>query len=164
MESKNIEALNVVLDVSINNVIDENKKLKKEMEFYKNIINEINDEMGSKTSKYFDLVWLARTNAFNYNSNSSLYKAARKMADKHKEDFDNICGDNGNWYHGFNSGILALSRLVYDLSTLDPPDDYYDDEGDYIEPKKSLSLEDRRKRWRKCGGMHGYDRFPMLDT
>jgi len=164
MESKNIEALNVVLNVSINNVIDENKNLKKEIEFYKNVINEIDEEMSKKQSKYCDLVWLARTDGFNRHRNSSLYKIARKMADKHKEEFDKLCGENGDWYHGFNSGILALSRLVKDLSTLDPPDDYYDEENNYIEPKKSLSLEDRRKEWRERGGMDGYNLFPMLDT
>ena len=164
MESKNIEALNVVLNVSINNVVEENKKLKKEIEFYKNVINEIKEEMGNKEAKYCDLVWLARTDGLTRHRNSNLYKIAREMADKHKEEFDKLCGENGDWYHGFNSGILALSRLVSDLSTLDPADDYYDDENNYIEPKKSLSLEDRRKEWRESGGMHGYDLFPMLDT
>ena len=166
MAENNVSALSVVLNVSVNDVMDENEKLKKEVEFYKSVLEEIHDESHKYSEKYCDLVWLARTHNLE-DPNGPNYKDTKELADKHKEDFEKLSSDAGDWHHGFNSGILALSRLFGDLSDMDPPDSYYDEdeEGDVlIEPKKTMSIQERRKNWKECGGMFGYDGFPHLDT
>ena len=170
MAENNVSALSVVLNVSVNDVMDENEKLKKEIEFYKSVLEEIHDESHKYSEKYFDLVWLARTHNLE-NPNDPNYKHTRELADKHKEDFEKLSSDAGDWHHGFNSGILALSRLFGDLSDMDPPyiydKDQYEGEEDEeaeLELKKNMPMQERRQRWRDCGGMFGYDGFPDLYT
>ena len=61
--------------------------------------------------KYFDLVWFARSRPENKNIPGVKAKLDKVKADYPKE-VEGIKGPNGDWQHGFNSGLLACTRLV----------------------------------------------------
>jgi len=86
----------------LNEVMQENARLKKKMEFIERIVDE-------KCGYSFDLVWYARSS-----SNAPAVVAARKrVEDKYPKEVAEICDPDGdNWQHGFNSAVLGLSRLL----------------------------------------------------
>ena len=77
---------------------------------------DIIDEVGNFAKKYFDLVWYARSSAKNDHING--VKVNRKRIEElyPEEVKELIKGDNPNWEHGFNSGMLAGMRYVLSLA------------------------------------------------
>ena len=62
--------------------------------------------------KYYDLVWLARKNSEDF-ENPIIKLQIDKVCNKYPEESVKILdGENTNWEHGFNSGMLACLRLV----------------------------------------------------
>ena len=61
--------------------------------------------------KYYDLVWLARKKSEDFENPIKLQ--IDKVCNKYPEESVKILdGENTNWEHGFNSGMLACLRLV----------------------------------------------------
>ncbi len=56
--------------------------------------------------KYFNLVWFARS------IDPAMQNERDKVVEKYPVECARICGENGDWEHGFNSGMLACLRLV----------------------------------------------------
>jgi hypothetical protein len=76
--------------------------------------NEIFNCVDELRSKYFDLVWLARTHPDT--PNQLAQKNIERIMNEHAADVDAfINSDNPDWQHGFNSGILAGMRYVSTL-------------------------------------------------
>jgi hypothetical protein len=80
---------------------------------------------------------------------------------KHPLELEKLQSESGDWQHGFNSGLLAASRMYMGLSIayeedmgedLDELEDFY--EGNV--PPVSERLAASRK--------HAVDEFPMLDS
>lgn len=111
--------------------------------------------------KYFDLVWFARSRPENANIPGVKANKDRIIADYPKEVAE-LRGANDNWQHGFNSGILACTRLLraYALprnhrevmeDSLDGDSSDEEQEGGFVMTKQS-EIEQAEED------------FPMLDT
>ena len=62
--------------------------------------------------KYSTLVWLARKKPEDYN-NPTVKAIIDETCEKYPEETDELLlGENTEWHHGFNSGMLACLRLV----------------------------------------------------
>jgi hypothetical protein len=128
--------------------------------------DEIDEAIGKKVSKYFDLVWYARKPPVDdidnpYWENTPLelrqkcYNECAKVEELYPEEVAELKSpDNGDWKHGFNSGCLAAFRYVLDAcdrsdwTPLIEQDPFYDPEN----PTKHDPLQ------------HAEENFPYLDT
>jgi hypothetical protein len=79
------------------------------------IKKEIIQTVVEMNEKYTDLVWLARTSPDNYDIEGVRKNIERIEKTYPKEVELLINGDNPNWEHGFNSGILAGMRYIMDM-------------------------------------------------
>lgn len=100
---------------------------------------------------YFHLVWIARgLEGDNRENNPQVLAEIREMGreDQFAMDLEDLSGDEADWAHGFNSGMLAASRMYHGLSnsTEDIPCIY----GSVftMEQQRALAINE----------------FPMLDT
>ena len=78
---------------------------------------EVITEVAEKESKYFDLVWYARKSPEHYD----LPKVKEKIDEIEKLyslETKQLQGEDGDWSHGFNSGMLAGMRYVLSLYDL----------------------------------------------
>lgn len=69
--------------------------------------------------KYRDLVWLARSNS----QEPNIVQIQNIIRSKYPREVEKLEGENGDWEHGFNSGMLACCNLFSEY-LLD--DDMYD--------------------------------------
>jgi len=68
--------------------------------------------------KYVSLVWYARKRPEDY-AIEGVAKAASEVEFLYPDDIKALRGEDGDWSHGFNSGVLAGIRYVltsYDIS------------------------------------------------
>lgn len=88
-----------------NDLITENKKLKRTLLLIEKAIK-------NKCGYAEDLVWYARS--------KKDQKAGKEhriyVENKYPKQVKELIDDNSNWVHGFNSGCLAVSRLVLSLA------------------------------------------------
>src|SRR6202007_677025 len=65
-------------------------------------------------SKYFDLVWYARSDPQKLMEEEryEILKTIKDMEEKYPKETGELIEDETNWQHGFNSGILAYSRFL----------------------------------------------------
>jgi len=66
--------------------------------------------------KYFDLVWYARADRKKLLEGEHYegLKAMQEIEQKFPEEIKSL-GEDDNWSHGFNSGMLAASRLYLEM-------------------------------------------------
>lgn len=65
-----------------------------------------------KEKKYCDLVWYARSSTENDNV-KGVVESRRKVEESYPEEIKSFQeGDNPDWDHGFNSGMLAAIRYI----------------------------------------------------
>lgn len=72
--------------------------------------------MLENSEKYFELVWYARANPKKL-IESECYEGLKAIQDierKYPEEVIDL-GEDDNWLHGFNSGMLAASRLYLEM-------------------------------------------------
>jgi hypothetical protein len=70
--------------------------------------------------KYFSLVWYARKGQDDHpmwaNTPDCIKQKAfnemSRIREMHPDEVDALCGESGDWTHGFNSGMLACLRFV----------------------------------------------------
>ena len=107
------------------------------------------EDLSSKKNYYFNLVALARTDPDNKTRIDKI-KVDIGVNNFNKE-LANLDGSSSEWYHGFNSGMLAATRLYGDL--VDYEDGVFENEEgvDEIYP-----VEDK---WDQAK-----NDFPFLDT
>ena len=111
------------------------------------------DQAEEKMSYYYDLVWLARRTPEEYRRHAPDFftnlrsKLGEEKFQTFMDDKDRLEDpDEGGWYHGFNSGVLATARLFLGLVTWQ--DEEVDGEVWTAESERQQAVED----------------FPMLDT
>lgn len=77
-----------------------------------------------KLGKHLDLVWYARSTPMDdpewFKSPDSIRKGAweyqMKVEERYPEEVAELaCQEHGNWHHGFNSGVVAGIRYLFDL-------------------------------------------------
>lgn len=66
--------------------------------------------------KYFKLVWFARKTEEDYLI-PEIQKPMREVMDLYQDEVNELNGEFGDWYHGFNSGCLAAFRLILSMAT-----------------------------------------------
>jgi hypothetical protein len=112
------------------------KKLETEKELEKAIIlskrknqflysQELNDDISPRwkraeskiheiMNKYLDLVWYARKNPEELlkEERYEILNLIKDYEEKYPEETSDLNSEEGNWHHGFNSGMLAATRLV----------------------------------------------------
>lgn len=123
---------------------------------------------GEFMSKYLDLVWFARSNPDElveqerYEMVKGVIESLQKIADKHPKEVVELCEDETNWQHGFNSGVLAYARFLseYLEDGLWELDEHNEDIAEYenvitINGKKYIEFDGRQD---------AFDNFPELDT
>lgn len=66
--------------------------------------------------KYCDLVWYARNNKPTHleNENYEALALLQNIRKKYPSEIKSL-GEDDNWSHGFNSGMLAASRLYLEM-------------------------------------------------
>jgi len=73
--------------------------------------SDILDELEIWEKKYFNLVWYARSTPDEPTSQSGRQRVEAAWP----TDLEELRSDDSNWQHGFNSGCLAVLRLVQGL-------------------------------------------------
>ena len=146
------DALAVVLGQQRN---EELVKLRSENAKLKEALCDVSARANTKSEYYFQLVWLAREQEGDDDrlSNVSLQKTISDMGcqSEFAVDVDKLRGECGDWYHGFNSGVLAASRLFNELASAT-----HDIIIDYGEGEEPYTVEQQRE--------NALEEFPMLDT
>jgi hypothetical protein len=147
MDSSNI-ALSVVMNHSI---CEELKHLREENKVLKNCIKNANYDINNRTYFYNSLVYLARRNPNNTFQERGEYVKSEIGEEVYKKELEKLKGEYGNYTHGFNSGILATTRLYGELLKHTPT--VYENENG---SEEELSVEDA---WRSA-----LSYFPDIET
>lgn len=87
-------------------------------EFY-NFIEEHEEAISELHDKYESLVWYSRTDRDRWDI-KAVYAKIRDIHKKYPSEIKKLVGENSDWHHGFNSGMLACLRLHdYPLGIID---------------------------------------------
>lgn len=138
-----------------------------QLELFDALENELEDTLNNRErsisqklreleEKYFDLVWLARSHP---DERADIKICFDKVSAKYPGELEKLQSEEeGDWTHGFNSGILACSRLI---SSYILPRNYryvidseINDEGEDVDITLTRDLEIDQAE----------EEFPFLDT
>lgn len=131
----------------------------------------IQNKIGEIIDKYFDLVWYARKDDEDREEIPAVDKHMTRIEELYPEEIHDLVMHNTDWSHGFNSGALAISRLLsgyaYDSELEDDEIekkyrthiDECDDDCSECEEKFMEYIESRNGQIQ-----FAEDNFPMLDT
>lgn len=73
----------------------------------------VNDKLVELHEKYFQLVWLARKYPEDY-KNPKIAKVIDQVNFDYPDEVVELSSPiDGDWHHGFNSGMLACIRLIH---------------------------------------------------
>eukprot|EP00561_Arcocellulus_cornucervis_P013138 CAMPEP_0185799688 /NCGR_PEP_ID=MMETSP1322-20130828/465_1 /TAXON_ID=265543 /ORGANISM="Minutocellus polymorphus, Strain RCC2270" /LENGTH=183 /DNA_ID=CAMNT_0028495275 /DNA_START=105 /DNA_END=656 /DNA_ORIENTATION=- len=115
---KSIATMNVTVSPTTTTE-DEVIALRAENKVLRQALNAVEDTATEQLKKSFELVWFAR-NRCRYPN----HEASKRIegAEEHKDAISDLRGQDADYHHGFNSGLLAASRLFKehaDISHLD---------------------------------------------
>ena len=153
-----MDALRIVANVSVNDIVEERDALRAELAEAKKALDAVKTKAAMDAEKYFNLVWIARTNreeVLDNTSHPSHWRAVEVM-DTYRNEVAKLSGPDGNFWHGFNSGILAASRMYFDLSAACEEDLEEKEEDLEDGPPLSARLAAQRQQ--------AVEDFPFLDT
>ena len=156
-----MDALRIVANVSVNEIVAERDALRNELAEVKKALDAVVSKAAEDREKYLKLVWFARNNRDGVLSDVShpSRSAILEIMDKYESDVEKLSGQNGNYCHGFNSGMLAAARLYGGL-TVAYEEDLCEDLGGYDSGEEIPSMSQRLESLRQ----DTLDEFPMLDT
>lgn len=77
----------------------------------KEILEDTLHSVKEMESKYFDLIWYARSSSENDHIEGVL-ENRKRVEELYPTEVNHLIHEEGNWYHGFNSGMLAGMRYV----------------------------------------------------
>ena len=144
-----LSALSIVVNQSI---CEELKRLKQENAQLKRCIKFTYDDMDKRHNLYFNLVSLARSDTECSSYEKRIDNIKSDIGEKtFNEELSKLQSDEGEWTHGFNSGMLAALRLYGDLLQHEPPDFEQESEDD-----EEYTIEDV---WKEA-----QEQFPFLDS
>lgn len=66
--------------------------------------------------KYSNLVWYARKTNNDYLTIPVVADLMDELGDEYPDEVEGICGEHGDWHHGFNSGCLAAFRMILGMA------------------------------------------------
>jgi hypothetical protein len=67
--------------------------------------------------KYVDLLWYARTSPENYNI-KGVKQNIERIEKLYPKEVDALHSEEGNWQHGFHSGMVAALRYIFTMDDL----------------------------------------------
>lgn len=114
-------------------------------------------KLGELEKKYFDLVWMARKNPKDL-KDPNIKRIFNETSAKYPGELKKLQGKEGDWTHGFNSGMLAAVRLFSGyVSSLE--DEFMNHEGDDDDAPPNTDLALRKEAIKRAE-----EEFPFLDT
>jgi hypothetical protein len=78
---------------------------------------ELIENVITKETKYTDLIWYARSSPENINI-KGVRENKERIENLYPNEVTDLQSENGDWYHGFNSGMLAALRYVLTMDDL----------------------------------------------
>jgi len=141
-----LSALSVVVN---HNVSDELERLREENTKIMKSIKITVDDLDKRREYYDNLVALARTEPDNTRRHTKIKEGLG--SDNYDKELKRLLGDEGDWYHGFNSGMLAATRLYGSLTDFQA-DVFENEEGNNELYPVEQKWEDAKQE------------FPFLDT
>lgn len=154
MTPTGLDALRVIADVNINEIVRERDELKLRLHDAEAALNEIEHRVHEDCDKYDDLVWFARAEL---EGNPQTVSPCKRIQEKYPEECKGIKGMDGDWVNGFNSGVLAAARLYSELAVHRSDQDFGTPGDDY---QDNTTLSERFQMRRELA----IDEFPQLDT
>ena len=159
-----MDALRAVANVSVNNVAAERDALRSELEEVKKALEAVKSKAAKDSEKYLDLVWIARCNidAVLSDPDHPSRPGVVEIMAKHRLELRKLQGQDGDWQHGFNSGLLAASRMYKGLSIAYEEDmvNFGPDELEFMYDGNVPPVSERLAASRQ----NAVDDFPMLDS
>ena len=158
-----MDALRVVANVSCGEVAAERDALRNELVEVKAALEAVKSKVAEDAEKYEELVWIARRDVdavLADPEHPSRPGVVRVMA-KYPLELQKLQGEHVDWHHGFNSGLLAASRMYMGIAIAYEEDlmedrDELEIEYDGNVPPVSERLAAERE--------DAVDEFPNLDT
>ena len=80
---------------------------------------EILNEISSMHDKYESLVKYARVRPEDIIEHKRVEQLMIRMEKEYPKEVSNICSKDGDWHHGFNSGMLAALRYIMTMDSID---------------------------------------------
>eukprot|EP00573_Skeletonema_grethae_P013535 CAMPEP_0201697302 /NCGR_PEP_ID=MMETSP0578-20130828/10536_1 /ASSEMBLY_ACC=CAM_ASM_000663 /TAXON_ID=267565 /ORGANISM="Skeletonema grethea, Strain CCMP 1804" /LENGTH=176 /DNA_ID=CAMNT_0048183437 /DNA_START=33 /DNA_END=563 /DNA_ORIENTATION=+ len=148
----------VTVSPSHKSIEDEVIYLRSQNKLLNNALNAVKNTATDKLRKSYELVWYAR-NRTRYPSHQ-----VSKWLDNSKEhsrDIDNLHSTDGDFHHGFNSGVLAASRMFKDhaeVSHVDSDSEDVFDSAHQAVVKHQEKIEESREAFPNASA----DTFPVL--
>lgn len=93
-------------------------ELKADNEFLKKTLTLIHNTATDQMNFSRDLVWFAH-NRIRYPNHKDSKRI--EQSEEHNQELQNLKGKDGDFYHGMNSGILASSRLFFQIANITKP-------------------------------------------
>ena len=139
--------------------MEELVKLREENALLKSVVKATQEQASHFSEKYERLVWFARTDPSARTDRSHPGHKSYKDVLKMYPNETNI----STWDHGFNSGLLAGSRLFAEFSATEP---WMPNEDDEDEDEDEESRPGPRSLSARLAGQRelALEEFPMLDT
>jgi hypothetical protein len=75
------------------------------------------EEVLKKESKYSDLIWYARSSS-EHDEIPGVKENRSRIENLYPKEVNDLCNEDTNWEHGFNSGMVAALRYVLTMNEL----------------------------------------------
>jgi hypothetical protein len=109
------------------------------------VINQLKARLRELENKHFRLVWYSRSDSMR----PDIVAIRKDVEQKYPKETHDLHGKHGIWEHGYNSGVLAMARLV---------------EG-YVGSLGSVCGEEGEEQLTRAEEIqYAEEQFPMLDT
>ena len=96
----------------VNNVIHESSSPSSAMGDVELSVKAVKDQAALDIEKYFSLFWFARTSS----PDPAIATQREEAMSKYPEESNKLYAETSDWQHGFNSGMLAASRMYGGLA------------------------------------------------
>ena len=140
-------------------------RLREENAMLRAVVAATNQQSADFSLKYGRLVWFAQSDpSAETNRQHPGHKMHMATMKEYPKEVAELSSEGSSFQHGFNSGMLAASRLFQVLSSTEPedlPDDYCEEEeGDEQEAPPTRTLSERLATEREWA----LEELPMLDS
>ncbi|KAL7490998.1 hypothetical protein ACHAWT_000476 [Skeletonema menzelii] len=137
---------------------DEVIYLRSQNKLLKNALNAVENTASEKLCKSYELVWYARNRTRYPSHQVSKWLDSSK---EHSRDIDNLHSVDGDFHHGFNSGVLAASRMFKDHADVshvsNDPEEVFDSAHQAVK-KHQEKIEESKEAFPNASA----DTFPVV--
>jgi hypothetical protein len=81
------------------------------------IKKELMENIIEKQKKYADLIWYARSSRKD-NSIAGVKENKHRIEELYPDEVNDLQNEDGDWHHGFNSGMVAALRYILTMDDL----------------------------------------------